>query len=37
MGFADVFFILTLLFVALAVLGLLMKRPTAAPGAAAGH
>ena len=36
MAFADVFFALTLLFVALAVLAVLVKRPAAAAGPAAG-
>jgi MFS transporter, DHA2 family, multidrug resistance protein len=35
MSFADLFLMLTVLFVVLAATGLLMKRP-AAPGAAAG-
>lgn len=37
MGYADVFWALTVLFVALAALGLTMRKPKAAAGAAAGH
>jgi DHA2 family multidrug resistance protein len=37
MAFADVFFALTLLFVALAVLSVLVKRPAAAGGGGGGH
>jgi DHA2 family multidrug resistance protein len=38
MGFADVFLILTVLFVGLAALGLIMKRPpAAAPAGGGGH
>jgi len=37
MSFADVFLILTLLFVALAALGVMMKRPAAVAAGAAGH
>ncbi|HWK95126.1 MAG TPA: DHA2 family efflux MFS transporter permease subunit [Pseudolabrys sp.] len=37
MGYADVFWVLTVLFVALAALGLTMRRPKAVAGAAAGH
>jgi DHA2 family multidrug resistance protein len=37
MSFADVFLILTLLFVALAALGVVMKRPAAEAAGAAGH
>jgi len=37
MSFSDVFLLLTILFVALAVLGLVMKRPAAPAGAAAAH
>ena len=37
MSFADVFSILTLLFIALAALGVVMKRPAAVPAGAAGH
>jgi MFS transporter, DHA2 family, multidrug resistance protein len=37
MAFADVFLLLTLLFLALAALALLMKRPPAAAAATAGH
>ena len=36
MGFADVFLMLTVLFVALALLAVLVKKP-AAPAPAAGH
>jgi MFS transporter, DHA2 family, multidrug resistance protein len=36
MGFADVFLMLTIVFVALAALGIVMKRPTAAAGGG-GH
>ena len=37
MAFADVFLVLTVLFVALAVLALVMKRPPQAPAAGGGH
>ena len=37
MSYADVFLLLTVLFLALAAVGLLMKRPQAPAGAAAGH
>jgi DHA2 family multidrug resistance protein len=37
MAFADVFFVLTGLFIGLAVLGLVMKRPPAEPAAGGGH
>lgn len=37
MSYADVFLMLTVLFVVLAAFGLLMKRPQAAAGAGAGH
>ena len=37
MAFADVFAVLTVLFLTLAVLALLVKRPSAAPIGAAGH
>jgi DHA2 family multidrug resistance protein len=37
MSFADVFLILTVLFVALAALGVIMKRPASAAAAAGGH
>ena len=37
MSYADVFLLLTVLFLVLAAFGLLMKRPQAAAGAAAGH
>ena len=37
MAFADVFFLLTLLFVGLGILAVLMKKPTEAGGAASGH
>jgi DHA2 family multidrug resistance protein len=37
MGFADVFLVLTVAFVALAALGIVMKRPAAPAGAGAGH
>jgi DHA2 family multidrug resistance protein len=37
MSFADVFLLLTVLFVALAVMGIMMKRPAAAPADAGGH
>jgi MFS transporter, DHA2 family, multidrug resistance protein len=36
MGFADVFLMLTIVFVALAALGIVIKRPTAAAGGG-GH
>jgi MFS transporter, DHA2 family, multidrug resistance protein len=36
MGFADVFWMLTILFVGLAALGIVMKRP-AAPAGGSGH
>jgi DHA2 family multidrug resistance protein len=36
MSFSDVFLLLTVLFVALAALGIVMKRPAAPAGAAAG-
>jgi DHA2 family multidrug resistance protein len=37
MSYADVFLMLTVLFLVLAAFGLLMKRPQAPAGAAAGH
>ena len=37
MAFADVFFLLTLLFLGLAALAIVMKRPAAAAGAVGGH
>ena len=37
MAFADVFLVLTVLFVALAALALVMKRPPQAPAAGGGH
>ena len=37
MSYADVFLLLTVLFLALAGLGLMMKRPQAPAGAGAGH
>jgi DHA2 family multidrug resistance protein len=37
MAFGDVFLVLTLLFVALAVLALLVKRPAGAASAGGGH
>jgi MFS transporter, DHA2 family, multidrug resistance protein len=37
MSYADVFLLLTLLFLALAAVGVLMKRPQAPAGGAAGH
>src|SRR5690606_28749650 len=37
MAFADVFLVLTFLFVGLAVLSLVMKRPPAVVGGGAGH
>ena len=37
MSYADVFLMLTVLFVALAACGILMKRPQAPAGAGAGH
>ena len=37
MAFSDVFLILTALFVGLSALGILMKRPPAAPQTAGGH
>ena len=37
MSYADVFLMLTVLFFSLAALGLLMKRPQPAAGAAGGH
>jgi MFS transporter, DHA2 family, multidrug resistance protein len=37
MSYADVFLLLTVIFVAIAALGLLMKRPQAALGAGGGH
>jgi DHA2 family multidrug resistance protein len=37
MAFADVFLALTVLFVVLAVLAVLVKRPAAAAGAGGGH
>jgi len=37
MSFADVFFILTVLFVMLAALGIIMKRPAPAAAGADGH
>jgi MFS transporter, DHA2 family, multidrug resistance protein len=37
MSYADVFLLLTVLFLALAAVGLFMKRPQAPAGAAAGH
>jgi DHA2 family multidrug resistance protein len=37
MSFADVFLILTVLFVALAALGVMMKRPKPVAAGAGGH
>jgi DHA2 family multidrug resistance protein len=37
MSFADVFLLMTVLFVGLAALAAVMKRPTAPAGGAAGH
>jgi DHA2 family multidrug resistance protein len=37
MGFADVFLVLTLLFIALAAAGVTMKRPTPVAAGAGGH
>jgi len=37
MSYADVFLLLTVLFLGLAALGVLMKRPQAPAGASAGH
>jgi len=37
MSYADVFLLLTVLFLAVAALGLVMKRPPTAASAAAGH
>jgi DHA2 family multidrug resistance protein len=37
MGFADVFFLLTLLFVVLGLLAIMMKKPNQTPSAAGGH
>ncbi len=37
MSYADVFLMLTILFLVLAAFGLLMKRPVAAAGAGGGH
>jgi DHA2 family multidrug resistance protein len=37
MAFADVFLVLTLLFLALAALAIVMKRPPPAAAGAAGH
>lgn len=37
MSFADVFLLLTVLFVGLAAMGVMMRRPAAVAGAAAGH
>jgi DHA2 family multidrug resistance protein len=37
MSYADVFLMMTVLFLALAAAGLLMKRPKVAAGAGAGH
>ena len=37
MSFADVFLMLTVLFVALAVAGVVMKRPAPAAAGAGGH
>ena len=37
MAFADVFLILGVLFVVLAALAIVMKRPAATPGAAGAH
>jgi DHA2 family multidrug resistance protein len=37
MAFADVFLVLTALFIVLAALAVLVKKPAAPPGAAGGH
>ena len=37
MAFADVFFLLSILFVGLGVLAVVMKKPTQAAAAAGGH
>ena len=37
MAFADVFLILSVLFVTLAALAIVMKRPAAGPGGAGAH
>jgi DHA2 family multidrug resistance protein len=37
MSFADVFWILTVLFIALAALGIIMKKPAPVSADAAGH
>jgi DHA2 family multidrug resistance protein len=37
MAFADVFLMLAVLFIAFGALALVMRRPAAAPGMAAGH
>jgi DHA2 family multidrug resistance protein len=37
MAFADVFLILSVLFVAIAALAVVMKRPAATPGGAGAH
>lgn len=37
MSFADLFLMLTVLFVGLAALGIIMKRPAPAPAAAGGR
>ena len=37
MGYADVFLMMTVLFVALAAFGILMKRPQRRAGSAGGH
>ena len=37
MAFADVFFLLTLLFVGLGLLAVVMRKPTQAGNAAGGH
>jgi hypothetical protein len=37
MAFADVFFVLTLIFLAILPLLLILKRPAQAPGGGGGH
>jgi MFS transporter, DHA2 family, multidrug resistance protein len=37
MSYADVFLMMTVLFISLAALGILMKRPQAPAGTGAGH
>jgi cytochrome b subunit of formate dehydrogenase len=37
MGFADVFVLLTVLFVAIAISGLVMKRPAPVAASSGGH